>query len=101
MSNVLTVTLMEFKPVNSDEKLCGIFAIDDYAIYAYRASESWEGFKKEFPSVESIMTHLSGQNEFQELSESYVIVDGKVQMSENEFSVYSHIEIDGADYVYD
>lgn len=101
MSNLLTVTLMEFKPLGGGEIECGIFAVDTYACYAYRVASNWNEFKVQFPSVKSIMDHISGRPEFQELEGHYTISDGQIVMNDNDTALYSHIELEGFDEIYD
>lgn len=84
MSNTLTVTLTEFKVRGSDHVSCGFFAQDNEDSCVYRATSSWEGFKAQFPTRESILQHLSGESVFFGLSDSYTVQNGEIVIAFDE-----------------
>lgn len=96
MSNNLDISLIEFKVRGSDEILCGILAVDDYATYAYRAAGTWDKFKAEFPTIDDVMDKVVGSGCFEGLSECYRIENGEVISLSND----DEEEGDFVDYTY-
>jgi hypothetical protein len=107
MSNTLTVTLTEFKVRGSDHVSCGFFAQDDVDSSVYRAASTWEGFKAQFPTRESILNHLSGVSVFFGLSGSYSVQNGEIVMvadqeedPDAEEPMYDAVYFEGEDGLY-
>lgn len=84
MSNTLYVTLTEFKTRGSDEVLVGYVANDNDNESVYRVAPTWEGFKAQFPSRESILQQLESEDAFCALSGTYRVVNGEIEVNEDD-----------------
>lgn len=107
MSNPLYITLTEFRTRGSDAVLCGFVAKDNDAESVYTAAATWEGFKAEFPTRESIMLHICRDGAFVGLDEAYRVVGSEIVLIEADdddaFSgahAYSEIIFEGDDNLY-
>lgn len=99
MSNTLYVTLTEFKTRGSDEVLVGYIANDDDSESVYRVASTWEAFKAQFPSREAILQQLDSEESFYGLSNSYRVVNGEIEVIEDdeESTSFSSIIFEGDD----
>jgi hypothetical protein len=78
MSNPLYVTLTEFKTRGTDEMLCGYVANDNDSESVYRVASTWEAFKAQFPTRESIMQQICGSGVFVGLEEAYQVIGDEI-----------------------
>lgn len=102
MSNYLEINLVEFKNRGSDQFYCGIVAEDDEKTYIYRSAESWEKFKSEFPSIQSIVDHVTSQDEFSELAGQYTVDGSEISfIDEDLYTGFDGINIEGVDGLYE
>ncbi len=99
MSNPLYITLTEFKTRGSDEVLVGYVANDNDNESVYRVTSTWEAFKAQFPSRESILQQLESEEAFYGLSSSYRVVNGEIEVNEDddESASFSSIIFEGDD----
>lgn len=102
MSNTLVITLTEFRTRGANSVLCGIHASDDYKSYTYMASDSWEKFKSEFPTLASVVFHVAAQEEFEAMSGCLKISGDDVSFEKgDEDAPYSGLYFEGVDGLYD
>lgn len=101
MSNVLYITLTEFKTRGTDEVFVGYVANDDDAESVYRVAHTWEAFKEQFPSRDAILKQLASEDAFYGLSASYRVVNGEIEVvegdDEGEPASFSSIIFEGDD----
>jgi hypothetical protein len=76
MSNTLSIRVVEFRDVGSDESVFGYLAKDDHAEAVYEVSKTLEGFRQEFPDMKSLIDHVLNEPAFAHLDISYSIVGG-------------------------
>ncbi|MFJ3110033.1 hypothetical protein [Pseudomonas putida] len=107
MANALTITLTEFKTLGRSETHCGYVAMDDYNDTFCRVSTSWEGFKKEFPTLETLLNHVLGEQAFSDLCASYTVSGLTIELDEvkgdveEEHLSLHHISVEGAEFLYE
>lgn len=102
MSNSLTITLTQFQTLGSSEIHCGYVANDDHADASCRVAKTWGAFKDQFPTIESLIDQVLGEDVFSSLNVSYS-VDGhyiEVAESDDDLTSVSHITVEGAEFVY-
>ncbi|MCU9529359.1 hypothetical protein [Pseudomonas mosselii] len=106
MANVLTITLTEFKTLGSSETHYGYAAMDDHNDTFCRVSTSWDGFKKEFPTLEALLNHVLGEQAFSDLRASYTVNGLSIELdqpegeSAEEHLSLHHIYVEGAEFLY-
>ncbi|HDS0960566.1 TPA: hypothetical protein QDZ28_004321 [Pseudomonas putida] len=106
MANALTITLTEFKTPGSSEIHYGYVAMDDHNDTFCRVSTSWDGFKKEFPTLEALLNHVLGEQAFSNLRASYTVNGLSIKLdqmegdSAEEHLSLNHIYVEGAEFLY-
>ncbi len=101
MANSLTIILTEFKTLGTTETHCGYMAMDDGVEACCRVSDTWEGFKSNYPTLESLIVQVMGEQVFEHLQVSYTVqgldieVDGNHGMCE-----LKGISVVGAEFLY-
>lgn len=98
MANSLHIALTQAQVRGTDKVLYGYTAIDDnnstHSIYA----TSWEGFKSEYPTLQSLLDQILGESVFEGMTPEYEVVgeDVVITQDDDEYSSkFSHITFDG------
>lgn len=102
MANSLTITLTEFRTIGSPEVLCGYVACDQFSDASCRVAKTWQDFKAQYPTLESLINCVLGEDVFSSLAVDYT-VDGlsiEVAESDDEDTSLSYIAVEGAEHVY-
>ncbi|MDU8351190.1 hypothetical protein RYA05_04675 [Pseudomonas syringae pv. actinidiae] len=100
MSNKLIIELTTFTKRGSDKPVLGFIAEDDYNTYVYRSGAStWEEFKEEFTSKESLFWKAVSCDGLSDLS-SYVTFEGDEAVIEDEDAPVSAVYFEGCEELY-
>ncbi|KPC02281.1 Uncharacterized protein AC501_3567 [Pseudomonas amygdali pv. lachrymans] len=101
MANSLTIILTEFKTIGSTETYCGYMAMDDEVEACCRLSETWEGFKSNYPTLESLLEQVMGEQVFEHLQASYTVKGLDIDVEENHgMCAVGGISVVGAELLY-
>lgn len=100
MANKLSIELTTFTLRGSDKPMLGFIAEDDYNTFVYRTgASSWEEFKQEFTSKESLFWKAVSCDGFSEFA-SYVTFEGDEAVIEDEDAPVSAIYFEGCEDLY-
>jgi len=106
MANALTISLTQFKTPGSSETHYGYVAMDEHNDTFCRVSTSWEGVKKQFPTLEALVNHVLGEQAFSDLRASYIVNGLSIELDQSEgesaeehLSLH-HIFVEGVEFLY-
>lgn len=103
MSNILTIELTEFRTRGSNAVLFGYTAYDQHSETFSRVSSTWEGVQATYPTLQSLVDQVLGDEAFSDLNISFRIEGGYVVVDEpedGEECLLDGIEVVGAEGLY-
>lgn len=103
MSNALHIRLTKFEVRRSTSAEYGYTAYDDDNTTYSGLANSWEGLKKEYPTLKSLLEAVLAEDVFSGLTPEYSIDGLRIEVvpDKDEYSNrFSHITLDGFEGFY-